>query len=109
MGKLRPQVETAQKGGTRAPNPNGRARKTRQSRKRLVLYVVIGAALIAAVWVATLRTIAAEREQMLALSAQNASNLSVFFERQTLQIIRYCDSYLRAARSASTRKLNAIF
>jgi len=70
---------------------------------RLFPYIIIGAVLVAATWVATDHVIEIERQQKLADSAQNANNLASFFEERTLQIIRYSDSYLKSARREYVR------
>lgn len=65
---------------------------------RLFPYIIAGAILVAATWFVTDQIIRTEREQNLARSAQDANNLSNFFEQYTLQTIRYGDSYLKSAR-----------
>lgn len=68
------------------------------SKIRLVPYFAIGIVLIAVIWGFAYRSVEVEREQKFAQSAERATRLAAFFEKNVLEIVRYSDTYLSMAR-----------
>ncbi len=67
-------------------------------RHRSLTYVAAALLVVAAVWAVAYWAVIAERDRALAESAAQASRLAVFFERQTLAILRYGDAYVKMVR-----------
>jgi signal transduction histidine kinase len=66
--------------------------------KRILIYSVAALVLTIVVWAIAHWTVLIERERVFADSAAQAERLAVFFERQTLGILRYGDAYAKMIR-----------
>ncbi len=75
-----------------------------QSHRWLLPYLVTGALLVAVVWVVAYRSVAVEREQTMARTAEQAKRLADFFEQNVLEIFRYSNTYLLMARREYLRR-----